>query len=308
MLSTLPFHCPPELLDKGRAGSPTATAVVGAGGKLALESARLASEAGLIEPCLVGDIDAITALARDIAWDLDGLRLVSAGDEAKAAETAVALARGGEVAALMKGQVHTDALMRAVVARDGGLRVGRRISHVFHMTLPGRDGEVLISDAAINVAPDTGARIDIIANAVAVLHALGRPEPKVAVLSATETPIAAMPSSLEAAEIRRRAAQGEISGALVDGPFPLDVAISPEASAVKGVDGPVAGHADVLLVPNIETGNALYKAMVHYMSATAAGLVMGARVPIVLTSRADPPEARLAAAALAAIVADRQAW
>jgi phosphate acetyltransferase len=270
-------------------------AVAGAGGKLALESARRATEAGLIEPCLVGDRDAIVAIAGTIGWDLSGLRVVPAGDEAKAAETAVALARGGEVAALMKGQIHTDALMRAVVARATGLRGDRRISHVFHMTIPGREGELLISDAAINVRPDPATRIDIIANAVEVLHALGNPEPKVAVLSATETPIPAMPSSVEAAEIRRRAAQGEVSGAVVDGPFALDVAISLEASAVKGVDSPVAGRADVLLVPNIETGNSLYKAMVHYMSATAAGVVMGARVPIVLTSRADPPEARLTA-------------
>jgi phosphate acetyltransferase len=281
-------------------------AVAGAGGKLALESARRATEAGLIEPCLVGDRDAIVAIAGTIGWDLSGLRVVPAGDEAKAAETAVALARGGEVAALMKGQIHTDALMRAVVARATGLRGDRRISHVFHMTIPGREGELLISDAAINVRPDPATRIDIIANAVEVLHALGNPEPKVAVLSATETPIPAMPSSVEAAEIRRRAAQGEVSGAVVDGPFALDVAISLEASAVKGVDSPVAGRADVLLVPNIETGNSLYKAMVHYMSATAAGVVMGARVPIVLTSRADPPEARLTAVALAAIVAAHQ--
>jgi phosphate acetyltransferase len=297
-------------------------AVVGAGGKLALESARRATETGLIEPCLVGDREAIAAIAESIAWDLSGIRVEQAGDEAKAAETAVALARGGEVAALMKGQIHTDALMRAVVARDIGLRGGRRISHVFHMTIPGREGELLISDAAINVSPDPATRIDIIANAVQVLHALGNDEPKVAVLSATETPIEAMPSSQEAAEISRRAAQGEVSGAVVDGPFALDVAISPAASAVKGVDSPVAGRADILLVPNIETGNSLYKAMVHlpnietgnslykamvhFMSATAAGLVMGARVPIVLTSRADPPEARLTAVALAAIVAAHQ--
>ena len=307
MLSTLPFQCPADLLHRGRAGPRTPTAVVGAGGKLALESARRAAEAGLIEPVLVGEAEAIAAAARQIDWDIAPLRLVAADGETLTAEAAVALARGKEVAALMKGQVHTDALMRAVVARETGLRSGRRISHVFHMTIPGREGALVITDAAINVAPDLETRLDIIRNAVGVLHALDNPEPKVAVLSATENPIRTMPSSLEAAEIARRATEGEVEGALVEGPFALDVAVSPAAGAVKGVESPVAGRADILLVPNIETGNALFKAMVHFMSATAAGVVVGARVPIVLTSRADPPEARLAAAALAAVVADRQA-
>jgi phosphate acetyltransferase len=291
------------VIEKATAATPTPTAVAGAGGRLALESARRATEAGLIEPCLVGDPEAITAAASGIGWDLAPYRCVSAEDETKAAEAAVALARGNEVAALMKGQVHTDTLMRAVVDRENGLRTGRRMSHIFYMTAPDRQGALTITDAAVNVAPDAAVKLDIINNAVDLLHALGTPEPKIAVLSATDTPIAAMPSSLEAAEVVRRAVQGAVTGAVVDGPFALDLAISPEAATVKGVDSPVAGQADILLVPNIETGNALYKAMVYFMSATAAGLVMGAKVPIILTSRADPPEARLTAAALAAIVA-----
>jgi phosphate acetyltransferase len=306
VLSPLPFASPGHVIAKATAATPTPTAVAGAGGRLALESARRAAEAGLIEPCLVGDPDAITAAAGGIGWDLAPYRLVPAADETKAAETAVALARGNEVAALMKGQVHTDALMRAVVDRETGLRAGRRMSHIFYMTAPDRQGALTITDAAVNVAPAAAAKVDIINNAVDLLHALGTPEPRVAVLSATDTPIPAMPSSLEAAEVVRRAAQGEVVGAVVDGPFALDLAISPEAATVKGVDSPVAGRADILLVPNIETGNALFKAMVYFMSATAAGLVMGAKVPIILTSRADPPEARLTAAALAAIVARHQ--
>ena len=306
MLSPLPFASPSHVIDRATSAAPTPTAVVGAGGRLALESARRAAEAGLIEPCLVGDPDAIVAAARGIGWDLAPYRCVPAEDETQAAETAVALARANEVAALMKGQVHTDALMRAVVDRENGLRAGRRMSHIFYMTAPDRQGALTITDAAVNVAPDVAVKLDIINNAVDLLHALGTPEPKVAVLSATDTPIAAMPSSLEAAEVVRRAVQGEVAGAVVDGPFALDLAISPEAATVKGVDSPVAGQADILLVPNIETGNALYKAMVYFMSATAAGLVMGAKVPIILTSRADPPEARLTAAALAAIVARHQ--
>jgi phosphotransacetylase len=303
VLSPLPFASPGHVIEKATAATPTPTAVAGAGGRLALESARRATEAGLIEPCLVGDPEAITAAASGIGWDLAPYRCVSAEDETKAAEAAVALARGNEVAALMKGQVHTDTLMRAVVDRENGLRAGRRMSHIFYMTAPDRQGALTITDAAVNVAPDAAVKLDIINNAVDLLHALGTPEPKIAVLSATDTPIAAMPSSLEAAEVVRRAVQGAVTGAVVDGPFALDLAISPEAATVKGVDSPVAGQADILLVPNIETGNALYKAMVYFMSATAAGLVMGAKVPIILTSRADPPEARLTAAALAAIVA-----
>ncbi len=303
MLSTLPFDTPDQVIAQASGGAAAVTAVAGAGSRVALESARRAAEQGLIEPVLVGDLDVVAAIARDMDWDMDGIRRVAALDERRAAEVAVALARGGEAAALMKGQVHTDVLMRAVVDRDNGLRTGRRMSHVFYMTAAGRDGSIAISDAAINVAPDPGMKLDIVNNAVGMLHAMGIAEPKVAVLSATETPIAAMPSSLDAAEVVRRAAEGEVSNAVVDGPFALDIAVSPEAAAIKGVDSPVAGRADLLIMPNIEAGNAVFKAMVYFMSATAAGLVMGAKVPIILTSRADPPEARLTAAALAAIVA-----
>jgi len=303
VLSTLPFDTPDQVIAQASGGAAAVTAVAGAGSRVAMESARRAAAQGLIEPVLVGDLDVVAAIARDMDWDMDGIRRVAAADERRAAEIAVALARGGEAAALMKGQVHTDVLMRAVVDRDNGLRTGRRMSHVFYMTAAGREGSISISDAAINVAPDPGMKLDIVNNAVGMLHAMGIAEPKVAVLSATETPIAAMPSSLDAAEVVRRAAEGEVSNAVVDGPFALDIAVSPEAAAIKGVDSPVAGRADLLIMPNIEAGNAVFKAMVYFMSATAAGLVMGAKVPIILTSRADPPEARLTAAALAAIVA-----
>lgn len=307
MLSSLPFESPPDIVARARSGPPAVMAVAGAGGRLALESARLAAARGLIAPLLVGDPAAIAGIAAEIGWDLSGIRQVPARDERAAAETAVALARGGEAAAVMKGQVHTDVLMRAVVDRAAGLRTGRRMSHLFRMTAPGRAGALSITDAAINVAPDAAVKLDILNNAVDLLRVLGTAVPKAAVLSATETPLAAMPSSQEAAEVVRRAAAGEVAGALVDGPFALDVAVSAEAAAVKGVDSPVAGAPDILLVPNIETGNAVYKALVYYISATAAGLVLGARVPIVLTSRADPPEARLTATALAALAARRPA-
>jgi phosphate acetyltransferase len=295
MLSSAPFVCPPDLLEKARRHPPIATAVAGAESPVALESARLAAEAGLIEPVLIGDARAITATAADIGWDISKLRVIATSDdEAGAAGAATALARGGEVAAVMKGHIHTDALMRAVIDRDQGLRTGRRISHVFYMTAPERDGALCITDAAINVSPDIDTRLDIIRNAGALFNALNDNEAKVALLSASEVPSAVLPSSVEAEETAKRAAD-EVPGVVVEGPLAFDLAVSPAAAAIKA--------ADILVVPNIETGNALVKAMVHFMSATAAGLVLGAAVPIILTSRADPPEARLAAAALAAIVA-----
>ena len=302
MLSPLPFEHPEELLARVGRDSPVPVAIAGADGELALDSAKRASDAGLILPFLVGDRAKIQSLADRLDWSVGGLPMIDVEDEADTARRAVSLARDGEVAAIMKGQVHTDSLMRAVVNRDHGLRTDRRISHIFHMTAPQRAGSLLISDAAVNVAPDADTKLHIIENALTLCQALGQTAPKVAVLSATESPIAAMPSSIEASEVAKRATD-RFPEAHFEGPLALDGAISPDAAKTKGLAGPVAGRADLLVVPNIETGNAVFKAMVYFMSATAAGIVLGARVPIVLTSRADPPEARLAATALAALVA-----
>jgi phosphate acetyltransferase len=303
MLSTTPFEIPADLLEKARGLSPIPMAVAGAGHPLVMESARQAADAGLIEPILVGGARDIGAIAGNMGWDVSQIRIVATDGEDGACRTAAALASGNEVAALMKGHVHSDALMRAVLNREAGLRTGRRASHVFHMTVPGRSRVLFITDAALNVAPDTEAMLDIIQNAVDVAQALGNREPKVALLSASETATDAMPSSIVAAEAARRAQEGAIQGALIDGPLAFDGAVSPEAAKLKGINVPVAGRADILVVPNIEMGNGLVKMMVYFMSGLAAGMVMGARVPIVLTSRADPAEARLAAAAIAAIIA-----
>lgn len=305
MLSRIPFEFPAYLRDLTAPLGPVPMVVAGAGHPLVIDSARRAAEAGIIEPVLVGDADAIAALAGEIGWDLAAVRVIPAGDERQACETAVALARGREAAAIMKGHVHTDALMRALLARDAGMRLDRRVSHIFHMTVPGRDRVLHITDAAVNIQPAVDAKLDIVRNAVELAHGLGLAMPKVALLSGAETVNPAMPSSVEAAEVVRAAANGAVSGAIVDGPFGFDNAVSPEAAQVKGIDSPVAGAADILVVPNLEAGNFLFKQMVYFMSATAAGIVMGAKVPVVLTSRADPPEARLAAAAIAAIVASR---
>lgn len=303
MLSKTPFEIPAYLLELGKGLPPTTMAVAGAAHPLVMESSRQAADAGLIEPVLVGEAAAIEAIAGDMGWDISAVRVVAADSEAQASETAVALADGGEVDALMKGHVHSDAIMRAALKRDAGLRTDRRASHVFHMTLPGRDRVLFITDGALNVAPDTDAKLDIIQNAVDVAHALGTAMPKVALLSAAETATESLPSSMDAAEAVKRAHDGAIQGAVVDGPLAFDNAVSMQAAELKGIGGPVAGRADILVVPNIEMGNGLVKMMVYFMSGLAAGVVMGARVPIVLTSRADPPEARLAAAAIAAIVA-----
>jgi phosphotransacetylase len=303
MLSTTPFEVPPYLLAKAGDLAPVAMAVVGAGHGLAMESARRAADAGLIEPVLIGDGDHMATLAREMDWNIAAVRQIATDGEESAAETAATLARGHEVAALMKGHVHTDALMRAVLKRDAGLRTERRVSHVFHMTVPGNDRVLHISDAVVNVQPGVDDKVDIVHNAVDLAHALGVAEPKVALLSGTEVANPGMPSSMEAAEVARRTSEAK---AVVEGPFGFDIAVSPEAAAIKGIGGGVAGRADILVVPSVESGNFLFKQMVYFMSATAAGVVVGVRVPIVLTSRADPPEARIAATAIAAILAAGQ--
>jgi len=305
MLSAIPFEFPSYLTRLAAGLSPLPMAVAGAGNPVVMDSARRATEGGFIQPVLVGDPDDIAELARQAGWDISAVRIVAANGEAKAAETAAALAAGGEVAALMKGHVHTDALMRAVLTRSAGLRTDRRVSHVFHMTVPGRERVIHITDAAVNVQPGVAEKLDIVVNAVKLAQDLGMAEPRVAMLSGAETVNPSMPSSVEADEVVRLANNGAVTGAIVDGPFGFDNAVSPEAARIKGIDSPVAGCADILVVPNLEAGNFLFKQMVYFMSATAAGIVMGAKVPIVLTSRADPPEARLAAAAIASIVGRR---
>ncbi len=306
MLSSVPFQIPTYLLDRIRNINTVRMAVAGADSLIALQGARQATESGLVEPVLIGGADEIRSLAHTIGWDIASIQIVDAEGEAKAPAEAVALAKSGEVSVLMKGHVHTDSLMKAVVDRKAGLRTGRRLSHIFHMTVPESERVLMITDGAVNVAPDTATKVDIINNAAQLSHALGNTMPHVAVLSGTESVINSMPSSVDAAEVVKRANNGEVTGAVVDGPFAFDNAVSPEAADMKGIESPVAGNADILIVPNIETGNGLFKMMVYFMSGLAAGVVMGAKVPIVLTSRADPPEARFAAAAIATIVASNK--
>lgn len=300
-------ECPGRLLARGAALPPIPTAVVAAGSAVALKSAWRAASLGMIEPVLVGAPATITRIAREIGWTLHGACIIPALDEAAAARAAVALARSGEVGALMKGHIHTDTLMLAALDRKTGLRTGRRFTHAFHMTLPATGRELIITDAAVNVAPTLETKLDILRNAVDLWHALNGTSPRVAILSSTEEVTERVPSSVDAERLMRMCADRLVTApidATVFGPLALDLAISAEAARIKGLVHPCAGGADILVVPGIDTGNALFKAMVHFLGAVAAGVVLGATVPIILTSRADPPAARIAAAAVAQIVAN----
>lgn len=301
-LCPTPVICPPSLLNRAAPLPRATTAVVNAGSAVVMRSVKMAVDENLITPVLVGNKSNIKASAKEMNWDISGFRIVDADNEKSSAQAAVALARGNEVASLMKGNIHTDNLLKAVINKELGLRTGTRLSHVFHMSVPNSDASICITDAAINVLPSVAIKLDIARNATKLMHAIGYTQPKIAVMSATEVATPTMPSSMEAAEVV--AAANEVEGALLGGPFAFDNAVSPAAAKLKKIDHPVAGNADVLLVPNIETGNALFKQMVYFMGAAAAGIVLGAKVPIILTSRADPAAARLAATALASIYAN----
>jgi phosphate acetyltransferase len=303
MLSKLTPVCPPQLLSKAQALPAMTTAVVNAGSELALESAKLAFEAGIIIPVLVGDIDAIQASAKAINWPIDDFKLIASDGEEDAAAKAVQCIHQGTAQLLMKGNLHTDVLIRALLNKQHGLRTGERLSHLFHMTVPNSDRVLCVCDAVVNVLPDTKTQLSILRGATNVMHALGNLKPNIALLSATEVVTPAMPSSINAKELLAIMSEQDHRGAQVFGPLAFDGAISPQAAKLKGIDHPVAGHADVVLVPNIEMGNAIFKQLVYFNGATAAGVLMGAKVPVMLTSRADPPAARLASAALAVVYA-----
>ncbi|CAA7614333.1 bifunctional enoyl-CoA hydratase/phosphate acetyltransferase [Magnetospirillum sp. UT-4] len=305
----MPLHyaCPIRLLETARRLPPMPTAVAAAASPYALAGARQAREQGVLEPVLVGDAMDIRRMAKEMGWPLDGVRIERAGDDADAARRAVALAHDGECMAVMKGHLHTDTLMLAALQKQGGLRAGRRFTHAFFMAVPGWTRGLIVSDAAVNIRPSVEAKVDIVRNVVDLAHALSIPEPRVALLSSTEEVTDRIQSSLEAAEVAARCRDGAVKNALVHGPLPFDVAMSPDAARVKGIDHPVAGHADALVVADIDAGNALFKMMVHFMGASAAGVVLGASVPIMLTSRADSPEARLNSATVARLLAEEHA-
>ncbi|MEC5399142.1 bifunctional enoyl-CoA hydratase/phosphate acetyltransferase [Uliginosibacterium sp. H1] len=278
--------------------APVRTAVAHPCDIESLKGALLALQEGLIVPVLVGPEAKIRAVAEQLGADLNGCTLVDTEHSVAAAERAVEMARNGEVQALMKGSLHTDELMSAVVNRATGIRTARRISHVFVCDVPRYPRPLLITDAAINIQPDLDAKVSIVQNAIDLAHAIGIELPKVAILSAVETVNPKIPSTLEAAALCKMADRGQIKGGVLDGPLAFDNAVSPFAARTKGIVSPVAGVADVLVVPDLESGNMLAKQLEYLAGGLLAGVVLGARVPIVLTSRADRAETRSASCAV----------
>ena len=278
---------------------PLKTAVVCPEDRNSLGGALLSAQRHLIEPILIGDPGRIQAAAKELGADISAYALIAASDPHIAAARAVAMVHEGKANAVMKGAIHSDALLAAVVKKHGGLRTHVRISHVFAMDVPTLDEILFISDAAINIAPDLMTKVDIVQNAVDLAHACGIQQPKVGILSAVETINPNIPSTLDAAVLSKMAERGQIHGAVVDGPLAMDNAIDVEAARTKGIASLVAGHANVLIVPNLEAGNMLAKELSFVARAEAAGLVLGAKAPVMLTSRADNDRARLASCALA---------
>ena len=299
-LSQREVRCPRSLLKRAASAEPVTTAIIGAGHSVVLESAREAQQAGIIQPLLVGDAKAIGQAAKEIGWDIEDLQIVEAASEERSAKEGAALARSGAVQMVMKGDIHSDTFMRPLLAKDTGIRGQQRLSHVFHMTLPDTDEAIMLTDCAVNVAPNIPTRLAIIENAVALAHKLGQQRPQVALLGASETVSDAMPVTGQCQEITAHFGATELQ-ADVFGPLAFDNIASVAAAQMKGIEHPVAGNADIVVVPTIEAGNALFKMMVYFMSACAGGIVLGGSVPVLLTSRADPPAARLASAALGAI-------
>lgn len=268
-----------------------------------LGGALLAHEHTIIRPFLIGDRSKIAAAAAEIGADITEHEVLHTASHQEAAELACQLVHEGRAQALMKGHLHTDVLLSAVLRKDTGLRIGRRLSHIFVMDVPGLDHLLMVSDAAINIAPDLETKVDIIQNAIDLAIALGTPQPKVGVLSAVETVTPKIPSTLDAAVLSKMADRGQIRGGFVDGPLAMDNAIDIEAARTKGIKSAVAGHADILIAPNMEAGNMLAKELTFVAGAEAGGIVLGAKCPIILTSRSDDEKARLASCAIAALFA-----
>jgi phosphate acetyltransferase len=282
---------------------PVPTVVAHPCDETSLRGAVEAAEAGIIVPTLVGPLAKISAVARQSGLDINAFQLVDAEHSHAAAAKAVALIRSGHGELLMKGSLHSDELLHEVAARDTGLRTARRISHVLVMDVPTYQDALFITDAAVNIAPDLDAKRDIVQNAIDLHRALGLGAPRVAILSAVETVTTKLPATIEAAALCKMADRGQITGGILDGPLAFDNAISVEAARIKGIRSDVAGRAQILVVPDLQAGNMLAKNLTFLAEADAAGIVLGARVPVILTSRADSVRARMASCAAAVVYA-----
>ena len=291
-----------ELVEIAQENPPTRDAVAAAAHELVLQSVQRAVERGLIIPLLVGIEEDIRKQAAEIDWDLDDELIVPTSTNRAAAEAAVDLVRQGEAQILMKGYLHTDEMLKAILRQDTGLRTDRLLSHVFVLEVPTYHKLLLITDAAININPDIPQKAAITQNAVDLARKLGVDVPKVAALSSVETINPKIPSTVHAACLHKMAERGQIKGAIVDGPLAFDNAISAEAARDKGIKSPVSGEVDVVVVPDLDAGNILSKNLEYLASAKMAGIVMGASAPVVLTSRSDPPRARVYSLALASLL------
>jgi phosphate acetyltransferase len=292
-----------RLIARCKALTPVPCAVAHPCDESSLRGAVGAAQMGILKPILVGPKARIAAVAAQFGLDISAFEVVDAPHSEGSAEIAVRLAREGKAEMLMKGSLHSDELMAAVVKRETGLRTSRRISHCFIMDVPAIDRVVIITDAAVNIFPTLEDKVHIVQNAIDLARALGMERPRVAILSAMETVNPKVPSTIEAAALCKMAERGQITGGILDGPLALDNAIDLGAAKIKKIDSPVAGLADILVVPDLEAGNMLAKSLSFMADADAAGIVLGARVPIVLTSRADSVGTRLASCAVAALVA-----
>ena len=291
-----------NLLSLAKNTPTVASGIVCADHNSSMESAKKAVELNLIKPIFIGEKLAIEEKAKKFDWDIDQFEIVDVSSDKEAAIAGAELARDNKIKILIKGNLHTDVLMKAYLKKDFGLIEGKRLSHIWHMTLSENDKPLFITDGALNVAPRIDVKMHILKNVIEFANQINISKPRVAILSGTEDPIESMPSSMEAKEIMERAINEKIN-AYVQGPLAFDNAVSPEAAAIKNISNEVAGKADVLLVPNLETGNALSKIMVHFMGACAAGFIVGGKVPVVVTSRADSSASRIASIAASVIAA-----
>ena len=295
-----------RLLERAEPLPPMPTVVVCPESPDALMGAMLGRDHTLIDPIFVGSREKIEAAAEEAGADISGIEIVDIPDHRAAALRSVALVHEGRARMVMKGHLHTDQLLHAILKKDGGLRTNRRLSHVFVMDVPGLDHLLFVTDAAINISPDLECKVSIVQNAIDLAIALGVETPKVGILSAVETVTTSIPSTIDAAVLSKMADRGQITGGLVDGPLAMDNAVDLGAARTKGLTGLVAGHAEILVAPNLEAGNMIAKELTFLAHAEAAGVVMGAQVPVILTSRADDDRARLASCALAALYAAHQ--
>ena len=294
--------CPENLLQLARQNPPARTAIVRAGSPLPMQAAKAAFEEGILEPVFVGERTDILSEARVLDWDISEFRIIDTNGEAEAALEGSLLGNRGEVDVIMKGNLHTDAFMSALIKKDTGIRTANRLVHIFYITDPIEQRPLIISDAAVNVSPDLKTRQTAIACVDELARRTGIENPRIAILSATESPIPSVPSSMEAKELADWAAEN-VKTSQVRGPLAMDLVLSQASADTKGLgEDPVAGKADAIIVPDIVSGNAVFKSLVYLSGGCAAGIVLGGKIPVLLTSRADPPAARLASVALAAIM------